>query len=141
MHYLNSKLQQIFSVVNFSKYLTTSSYLTYLHVKCSVFSGSIISTNLFLALGMTPNCSNTTLKGCEEICWQAKYLWKAVAIYKINKLAPSKKLCPWKLEARKKYLTQKIAVSDLFSVTNKLNSMFLASIWAMVNTEERTLIA
>ena len=40
------------------------------------------------------------------------------------------------------YLTQKVAISD-FSFCNQLikYSMFLVSLWAMINTEERTLIA
>ena len=36
----------------------------------------------------------------------------------------SKKYMPQKLEARKKYFTQKVAFPELFSVTNELNILY-----------------
>ena len=45
-----------------------------------------------------------------------------------------------KLEACSKYLTQNVAIRDLFSVKIVKYSMFLVSVWAIIMTEERTLI-
>ena len=71
---------------------------------------------------MTPNFANKTSnmeKGRQEFSLQDEEFYnsekvrKVVAIYKTKKC-----VCPQKLEARKKNLTQKVVVPDLFSVTN-----------------------
>ena len=77
-------------------------------------------------------------KGCEEILRQSKdvhnsrKLWKAVAIYKTNKLGLRRD--------QRKYLTQKVAGSTLILFNQLIKySMFLVSLWARIITHERTL--
>ena len=65
-------------------------------------------------------------KGCGDIFRQGKdvhnsrKLRKTLVIYKTNKLVLKDKLvvCPSKLGAQKKFLIQKVAVPDVFSLIN-----------------------
>ena len=75
-------------------------------------AAATISTDLFLALGMTPNCANTTSKNIvkkslrKDHC-NSRKLRKVLVIYKTNKLVLSKKQISSKIW--EKNLTQKVA--------------------------------
>ena len=69
-------------------------------------------------------------KSCEEIprkikdVCNSRKLRKVGVIYKTNKPVLFKKYMSYELEAREELFTQKIAVLDLFSVTNQLKARF-----------------
>ena len=92
----------------YSKRLLLCFYMSYNKVALAT---ATISTNLFFAIGITPNCANAISnmdKGCQEIPLKGKKLCdsrklrKEVAIYKTNKLVLSKKYMSLKTSTVKK---------------------------------------
>ena len=78
-----------------------------------------ISTELFIVLRVTSNCTNTISnmeKDCQEISLQSKELHDSLKLRKIVVL--SKECMSLKTRGLEKNLTQKKVVPDLFSVIN-----------------------
>ena len=100
---------------------------------------------------MTPYCANTITKhgtGCEEIPQQgrdicnSRKLRKVAAIHKINKLVLSKKSMSLKTRGSEKVSLSKSSCFRLILCYQLIkSSMFLVSLLAVINTEERTLTA